>query len=276
MFLKLFKLEWKSFFRSASLGKGIGVKLLLGFFALYFLISFLALGFGLFFILKKESAIEDPIIWVNNYLLFWFLGEFIIRFLLQNLPVVDIKPLLAQFIPRRRIIHALLTKSFYSFYNFLTIAVALPFMIVNMKESSYGPIQLIGWFIGVLSIVFFLNYLNLWIQKHFVKGIRTILPFIAVVLALTLIEYLGIYSISALFGQFFTLILTYPVFCILPLLLTLYSYRLVFMDLKDNLYLDTYLDTSTNNVNISALSWLDRFGVLAPFIQLDLKIDYAQ
>ena len=169
MFLKLFKLEWKSFFRSASLGKGIGVKLLLGFFALYFLISFLALGFGLFFILKKESAIEDPIIWVNNYLLFWFLGEFIIRFLLQNLPVVDIKPLLAQFIPRRRIIHALLTKSFYSFYNFLTIAVALPFMIVNMKESSYGPIQLIGWFIGVLGIVFFLNYLNLWIQKHYLN-----------------------------------------------------------------------------------------------------------
>ncbi|MDG1403630.1 DUF5687 family protein, partial [Polaribacter sp.] len=42
MTLRFLKLEWKQFVRSASFGKSIALKIIMGFFALYFLVSFLA------------------------------------------------------------------------------------------------------------------------------------------------------------------------------------------------------------------------------------------
>jgi len=38
------KLEWKQYFRSAHWQKGIAIKVIMVFFALYFIVSFLAIG----------------------------------------------------------------------------------------------------------------------------------------------------------------------------------------------------------------------------------------
>ena len=53
MISKFISLEWKQFFRSASFGKSLALKILMGFFALYFIVTFLALGVGLYPGLKK-------------------------------------------------------------------------------------------------------------------------------------------------------------------------------------------------------------------------------
>lgn len=271
MFLKLLKLDWKSFFRSASFGKGIAVKIFLGFIGLYFFLIFLGLGFGLYFILHKSFK-EEPILLVNNFLLIWFFCEFVMRILLQNLPMMDVKPLLVQSISRRKIVHALLSKSLYSFYNLMTISIALPFVVVNLKETDYSSVQLFSWLIGVLGFVFFLNYLNLWVQKRLLKGIKTLIPFVAVVLLLAVLDYTGVYSVSHLFGSFYSLILLYPFLALVPVLLVFLSYWLVFTDVKENLYLDAYLQTKDKSTHHADLSWLGRLGVIAPFIQLDLKL----
>ena len=272
MFFKLLKLEWKSFFRSASLGKGIAIRLLMGFLSLYFLLCFLLLGIGLYFVIVKEFPQEEPILFVNNYLLYWFLGEFIVRFLLQNLPTLSVKPLLTQRISRNKIIHFLLFKSFYSFFNVLSLAVALPFVIVNLKETEYTAVQLISWFMAVMGFVYFVNYLNIWIQKKYAKGLKTLLPFIAFVLILWGLEYTGTYSISSLFGVFFSYILAYPILGIVPVILAVAMYRYVFVDLKENLYLDSYMNTKEKNGEFAELNWVDKFGSLAPFIRLDIKL----
>lgn len=272
MFFRLLKLDWKSFFRSSSVGKGIAVKLFLGFMGIYFFISFLGLGVGLYFLLNKEFSHQEPIILVNSFLLIWFLLEFIIRFMLQNLPVMDIKPLLVQRVSRSQIVHSLLWKSFYSFYNLMTITIALPFVLVNLKESDYSPLQLFSWLIGVVGFVYFLNYLNLWIQKRLVKGLKSLIPFILILSILFTLDYTGIYSITNLFGSFYSSILLYPLLGLIPVLLAIFSYRLVFGDVKKNLYLDAYLETKEKNTLYADLSWVERFGVLAPFIQLDLKL----
>jgi len=272
MFFRLLKLDWKSFIRSASFGKGVAVKLFLAFMALYFFVCFLALGFGLYFVMEKEFRSETPIIAVNNFLLLWFCFEFVIRFLLQNLPVLNIKPLLVQRISRNRIVHSLLGKSFYSFYNTMTLTIALPFVLVNLKESDYTALQLFSWLLAVMGFVFFLNYLNLWIQKRLVKGVKTLLPFVGLLLLLFGLEYTNIFSITHLFGSFYTLILAYPGLALIPIVLAIFSYRLVFNDIKAHLYLDAYLEKKEKNGDFADLSWADKFGVLAPFIQLDLKL----
>ena len=68
-------LEWKSFFRSASLGTNIGMKILMGFFAVYFTIIFIGAGVGIFFILKKEGF--EPLATVNKFIIYYPLGVII-------------------------------------------------------------------------------------------------------------------------------------------------------------------------------------------------------
>lgn len=274
MFFKLLRLEWKSFFRSASFGKGLAVKLMLAFLSLYFFVCFLALGIGIFFLIKKELGYNEPILFVNNYLLIWFFGEFIIRFLFQNIPIVGIKPLFAQGISRSRIINVLLIKSLFSFFNFITLTVAVPFVIVNSMESSYSVLSLLGWLIAVVAIVFFLNFFNLWVQQRLAKGIKTLLPMIVILLLLIGLEYYNIYSVSTLFGSFFTYVLQYPVLGVLPFALAYYAYKMVYADFRKNLYLDTFTRKGEAEAKIPAadLTWLNKLGKLAPFIQLDIKL----
>ena len=80
------KLEWKQFFRSASFGKSIALKILMGFFALYFILSFFAIGVGVYYILKKQLPDSDPLQVVNSFLLYAILADLIFRYFKQNLP----------------------------------------------------------------------------------------------------------------------------------------------------------------------------------------------
>lgn len=94
MFKRLISLEWKAFFRSASLGKSIGLKIFMGILALYFIALFLLAGVGLYPFIANYYPNESPVIVVNRFVLLWLLGELSIRFFLQTLPVLDIRPLL--------------------------------------------------------------------------------------------------------------------------------------------------------------------------------------
>ena len=93
---KLLSLEWKSFTRSASFGKSLGLKIFMIFIAVYFAVMFLFMGIGLYPILEKMYPAEDPLFKLNEYILAWLAFELIFRFFMQSLPVVQIKPLLLQ------------------------------------------------------------------------------------------------------------------------------------------------------------------------------------
>ena len=69
------KLEWKSFIRSASFGKGLAIKILMGFLALYFIAMFLGMGLLMYPGLKEIYPEKDPLIIVNSFLFYWILAE---------------------------------------------------------------------------------------------------------------------------------------------------------------------------------------------------------
>ena len=111
------KLEWKQFVRSASFGKSIALKILMGFFALYFIVCFLAIGVLGYYILKKQLPDSDPLQIVNSFLMYVIVADLIFRYLMQKLPVMNIKPLLVLPIQKSKIVHFILTKSSCSFFN---------------------------------------------------------------------------------------------------------------------------------------------------------------
>ena len=167
MFKRFLWLEWKSFFRSASVGKSIGLKVLLIFLALYFSVAFLVLGIGLYPLLQKSFPDQDPLQLVNRFVLLWLVFELGFRFMMQSLPVLDIKPLLNLPIARRKAVNFVLIKSMYSFFNFLPLFIIIPFGIFCIYKGEYGTWNLLGWMVAMIAITQCVNFLNFIIKKKF-------------------------------------------------------------------------------------------------------------
>ena len=74
--------------------KSIAVNIILGFFIVYFLLSFLVLGFFIDELLRHAYPGQDLIAVFNGFLLFYLLLDLFMRFMLQDLPVLAIQPYL--------------------------------------------------------------------------------------------------------------------------------------------------------------------------------------
>ncbi len=272
MFKRLFLLEWRSFFRSADLGKSLSVRLLLAFLGIYFLGSAVTFGVSLHFLISELFPNQVPIHFVGKFLLYWFFLSFLIRLMMQKLPILNVKPLLVLNIPRSNIVNYTLLKSSNSFWNWMLLAVVVPYLIITARVTDFTNFQLLAWCIAVVGFEYVINYLNLYVQQNFDNGVLKTLPILALLAIIFGLDYFEIYSVSGLFGQYFDLVLEYPVLCLAAVVLAVLSYFLLYHDVKKNLFLDAYLQKERSVVKNYDLSWTNRFGELAPFLQLDMKL----
>ena len=134
MFKHFISLEWKSFLRSASFGTSLVIKILIGFFAAYFVVMFLLLGFALYPILRENGL--EPLQTVNKFLIYYLVLDLVIRFFLQKLPVLNIRPLLTLPIKRNTIVNYTLGKTALSFFNILHAFFFIPFSIVMITTRQ--------------------------------------------------------------------------------------------------------------------------------------------
>ncbi len=267
MISRFFNLEWKQFSRASYFQKGIAIKILLGFAVLYFGGAALMLGGSLFFILKKTIPNLDPIVIVNNYIIYWFLFDLAIRFFLQQLPVMNVKPLMVIPIHKNTIIHYLLGKTTISFFNFIPLFIFFPFSIVLIAKG-YPAANVIFWFLSVVFLTLSNNLVNFLINKN-----NTV--FYVLLSALVIfagLEYYNIFKISTPIGVAFNALYQHPYLVFIPLFMMLGLYVLVFQYIKKGFYLDDTVSKKVKEVHASDLSWMNRFGSIAPFLKNDVKL----
>lgn len=269
---KLLSLEWKSFTRSASFGKSLGLKIFMFFLSAYFSLIFLSLGVWLYPFLKEIFPDQDPLFKLNEFILGWLAFELVLRFFMQSLPVVKIKPLLIQNIKQHKVINFVLFKSLFSFYNFLPILFYVPFTIVNGMHSEHSSLSLFGWVIAMLFLSFSVNYFNFLIKKKFAEDIKSFLPAIILIVVLASLEYFEIFPISQYFGQLLNYVLEMPYLGIIPVLICVLLFRWNLNVLKKKFYLDAGLKAKQEEANAQNFEWTKKFGDIAPFLQLDLKL----
>jgi hypothetical protein len=272
MFWKLLSLEWKSFFRSATLGKELTIKIIIGFFALYGLFSLLLLGVGMHFLIKELLPNVEPIQLINQYVVIWFVMELAVRYMMQKIPIINIKPFLIQNIQRKTLVNFILTKSIFSYWNILTPILVIPFSVVTVLHTDWNIGQLTGWTISILSMVLIANFLNIYIEKKILNSKLLFALFFGTVAVLYGLEYFELFSTSKFVGGIFDSILIQPFWCIIPMVLVLILYKINQKNLVQNFYLDAYLKTESNSFDDTDLSWTNRFGAVAPFMQLDMKL----
>lgn len=272
MFKKFVWLEWKSFLRSASFGKSLGLKILMAFLALYFTAMFLFLGIALFPMLKELYPEQDPLKVVNAFALTYFSFELLFRFMLQSLPVMDIKPLLILPIKKKKVVNFVLIKSLYSFYNFLPLLLIVPFGLFCILKEGYPASNMLGWMIAMYAITLCVNYFNFIIKKRFTENLKALIPIVVLVGVLALLDYFAIFEVSGYFGQMLNYLYSNPFLAIVPVLLLIVLYIWNFNNLSGKFYLDAGLKGKNKSANTREFGWTKRFGSIAPFLQQDLKL----
>lgn len=267
MVKKFLSLQWKEFFRSSAFQKGIAIKILLVLAALYFGAIALFAGIGIFFLAEEFVPKVDPWVTVNNFIIFWFMADLVFRYFLQQMPVMNIKPLMIIPIKKKTVIHFLLGKTVVSFFNILPLLIFIPYSIVLLTKGQ-NPVNVLFWFIAVVAITQALNFLNILANKS-----NTVF-FIAVGLLITFIglEYFKIYKISEFFGTIFNGLYNNSYLVIIPIALTCLLYYLNYNYLYKRFYLDNAISKKVKEVQTSDLSFLDRFGTLATFLKNDVRL----
>ena len=267
MISNFIKLEWKQFVRSATFGKSIALKIIIGFFALYFILSFLIIGAGSFFILKKTFPDSDPLHIVNSYLLFAILGDLIFRYLMQKLPIMNIKPMLPLPLNKDSLVHYVLGKSSVSFFNILGLFFYVPFSVVLIIKG-YDITGVLAWLFSLILIIQSANFLNFLINKNMIA----LTVIIVLLVTLVGLQNFEIVDVASLGGQFFDTIYATPPYCLISVLLVAALYRLNFKQLRNQVYLDEAIASKVEEAKSVDLSWTDRLGDVAPFIKNDIRL----
>jgi multisubunit Na+/H+ antiporter MnhC subunit len=265
MFKKFLMLEWKAFVRSASFAKNLALKILMIFGAIYFAVMFVALGVLAYYIVK--DSFPDPLIVINNYLIYYFVFDLILRLLLQKIPVMNIRPLLTLPIKSATIVNFSLGKTYLSYFNFGHAFLFLPFSVVLLIKG-YDVLSVILWLFSIIALFYINNFLNILLNNKD----KLFILFFALVIAFGASQYYEFFDVTQYTGPFYYGFFKTKWMILIPFLVLGILYYATFNYLKNNLYLDAGLASKQEIAKTENLVWLNQFGVMGTFLKNDIKL----
>ena len=270
MYLNLFSFAWREAIRSAYWGKSLATNIGLGLLAIYFMVSFLFLGFALPEIMTKGFPNADPVSKFNSFLLGYFAIEQIIRQLMQKLPTVSFKSFLLLNIRRSKIVNYLIVRSLINFFNILPLFLLVPvaFKLVGVSHSGLATAS---WILAIFILVFSNHFLAIYLKWRFNEAQYGFFVLLAILVSLFAVNHYGIVDLSGALGKLLDLVLIYPALSLLFILLPLLLYGLNFKYLISRLFLNMFSETQKEE-KVSDYSWLNKMGDTGRFIALELRL----
>lgn len=266
MFKHFISLQWKSFFRASSFKTEIWFKILMILGALWMFASFLMLGVGSYFIIEK-AKLGDPLRVVNQFLIYYLAIDLVMRYMLQKMPITNIKPLLYLPFKKSQVVNFSLGKTIVSFFNLAHAFFFIPFSIVLLIEG-YNPIGVIGWHLAMMALIYCNNFLNvLGNNKDSVfYGIAGLFAILGIS------QYYGFFDITTYTAPFFNALFDIPWIAILPWIILAGLYVATFNYFKSNMFLDGGLATKHTEAKTEDFTWLDKYGKLGTFLKNDIRL----
>lgn len=266
MIKRFLSLEWKSFFRAASFQTNLAIKILMAFGALYFILMFLGLGAGSYYIIEKATD-EKPFQLINKFMLYYFVFDLVFRFFMQKTPVMNIRPLLYINIKKDTIVNYTLGKSALSFFNIMHLFFFIPLAVVLLIEG-FDVLGVTTWLVGMIAIVLIINFLNILIDKK-----DAVFYSVVVISAIFgALHYFVLFDVTNYTVLFFKGLYDYTWLVIIPIVVLILVYKIVHKFFKSNLYLDAGLATQHDVAKTQHFGWLDQFGTLGSFLKNDIRL----
>lgn len=271
MFFTLIRLQYLKSMRSTSFAKSMLTAIFLVFIALVLLgyVFFAGLFLGRIVDLLAEG--KEPIAFLNSVLVYFFLFEFMYRYFIQKLPVVDLESLLHLPIGKKKIVAVLLLRSFLSPLNVIALLLFLPFGVEAVQEE-YGALGLVSWLGTLLGLSWSLHWFMLWFKQRFEDSVLGLGLLFVVVLLSVGSTYLGWFNVGALLAPFFTAAAqnVFPFVGVLVLLVGMYwiSYRYYVA----HAYLEELGEEAGYRAAGQGFGLFSRFGMAGELANLEWKL----
>ena len=215
----------------------------------------------------KEKLHLDPLSTINKFLIYYLVFDLLVRYFLQKMPVLNIKPLLLLPIKKDIIVHFTFGKTILSFFNWTHALFFIPFSI-TLLMNGYSPLSIVTWHIGIAALIYANNFINVLINNKD----SVFYPILAIVIGFGIIQYYHLFDITNYTTPFFQgLYATYFVFLI-PILLTIGLYYYAYKFFKSNLNLDEGLAQKKDIAKTENFTWLNQFGTLGTFLKNDIRL----
>ena len=262
---------WKESFRSPIWAKNLLANVFLGFVGLMLMVYAIMAGVAIAFKLDDFFPGQDPVELINGALLYYFFFEFLLRFFLQNVPVLSIQPYLHLPIKKSQFLNFMLRKSQVSVFNLLALFLFAPTAILKVAKE-YGALTGLLWLTMIIGMVFTIHFLGILFKKKLNDLPNLLLGMVVLVAGLGALDYFQVISFSSVSKQLFGAVLDQPVFAAIPVLLWVVLYRLNYVYLAKNTYPEE-ISTKKNKAKVSGdFTFLKRFGRIGELIGLELKL----
>lgn len=243
----------------------------MGFLALLLLTYVLGAGFLLKRILEQFSDGGDLIQILNSYLIYFFLGEFMYRYFIQKLPVVDLESLLHLPIGKKKIIHSLLVRSFFSPLSLIALLLFLPFSL-EVVGTEFGWMGIITWLGSILMTSWSLHWIMLWFKQRFEDSLIGLFVVFGVLVLGAGSSYLGWFNLGELMGPVFDLALVNPMPFLALIGFFAGAYYFCFYYYVSNAYLEDLTEEEEVRFANQNIGLFSRFGLPGEMANLEWKL----
>ena len=234
--------------------------------AFFAAIYMIGLGVGVYFIIEK-AELGDPLRLVNQFAIYYIAIDLIFRYMLQKMPVTNIKPLLYLPFKKSQTVYYSLGKTIVSFFNWAHAFFFIPFSIVLLTQG-YDLIGVLGWHLAFMALIYCNNFINILVNNkdNFFYVIASFLILLGVS------QYYGWFDITAYTAPLFDHLYDTPITTLIPWTILLTLFIISFNYFKKHMYLDGGLATKNTIAKTEDLDWLNRFGNLGTFLKNDIKL----
>lgn len=271
MVLQLIRLELLKTIRSTSFAKSALVAVFLGFLALVLLSYVLILGVFLKEVLEKGLGSSDAFATLSGGLIYFYLVEFMYRYFVQKLPVMELESFLHLPIKKSKIIHFLLGRSFISPLTLIAPLLFIPFAFREVGPR-FGDAAALSWLGSVVLTSWSLHWLMLWFKQKFEDSAIGLATVFVVMLLGAGSNYLGWFNLGELIKPIFDWSVVSPVPLVILLVVFLLLHRLAFTYYYRNAYLEDLAEEESIRFVNQDLGFFNRFGLAGQLANLEWKL----
>ena len=271
MYITFLQHKWRKATRSSFFRQGWGIKILMVLVALYFLLTFGLLGFFGKEIVGKafdEPAVLTPIF--MGFILYYLLGDLIMRFFLQDLTVLTVQHYLVLPITKSKIINFLLGSSILSFFNLLPLLLITPWAI-RVVLVEQGPLEAVLWFIAMMGFILTNHFLAIYLKRVLAVNAKIFVVAALVVILAFLGDFMSWFSINELSKTVFGPVGETPLVGLISLALLALIYLINFRFLLNMTHLDRW-QVAVKEASTNRFAFLEQRGPLGLMMANELKL----
>lgn len=238
----------------------------------YLLLNVLVAAFFMDKILMKTHPGEDMLQTFNSFILYYFLMDLIMRFQLQELPTLSVRPYLHLPISKNQIVNYLSITSLATAFNLTPFLLTIPFLIkVLVPQHGIGAFW--GYMTGILGLTLLNHFFSLWLKRKVNLNALWMLGFFGFLLITCALEfYFKLISLSDISKGLFNAIINQPALSATAVVLASVMFIINQNYLKRNLYLEELQTSKTSVKSSTEIPYLDRFGIVGDLAANELKL----